>query len=76
LGAAALVPIRASVNVVRRLAAGVLALAACALAIAAIVGLLAGVEAWVDGVYVGVALGLVHVSRRVRPRRRFVFARH
>jgi hypothetical protein len=64
------------VNVFRRLAATLFALAGCALAVSAVVGLVAGVELWVAGVYAGFALGLVQVARRVRPRRRFVFARH
>ena len=63
-------------NVLRRLAAALFAVAGCALAVSAIVGLVAGVDLWVAGVYAGFALGLVQVSRRVRPRRRFVFARH
>jgi hypothetical protein len=63
------------VNALRRLAAVLFALAGCVLAVSAIVSLAAGVELWVAGVYAGFALGLVRASRRVRPRRRFLFAR-
>jgi hypothetical protein len=60
----------------RRAAAVLLVLVAFGLAASAIVAFAAGVEAWVAGVYAGAAVGFVTVARRVRPRRRFVFARH
>jgi hypothetical protein len=61
---------------VRLAAAALLVATAGALAVAAVIAFAAGVDAWVAGVYAGVAFGLVSAARRVRPRRRFVFARH
>ena len=69
-------PILRAVRGLRRTAAWFLAAAGGALAVVAVGGVVAGVELWVAGVYAGFAVGLVSVARRVRPRRRFVFARH
>jgi hypothetical protein len=62
-------------NVLRHAAAGLVGLAAVALAVSAIVAFAVGGNDWVAGVYAGVALALYRGARRLRPRRRFVFAR-
>lgn len=62
-------------RVFRLAAAGIVAVAAVALAVSAVVVLAVGGLDWIAGVYLGAALALLRGAHRLRPRRRFVFAR-
>jgi hypothetical protein len=62
-------------KLVRHAAAGVFALAAITLGVAACVVLAVDGADVVACVYGAVAVGFVQLARRLRPRRRFVFAR-
>jgi hypothetical protein len=62
-------------TVIRHAAAGVAALAAIALGAAACIALAVGGLEVIACVYAAVALGFIQLARKLRPRRRFVFAR-
>lgn len=62
-------------TVVRHAAAGIAALAAVVLGVAACVVLAVEGADVVASVYGAVAVGFVQLARRLRPKRRFVFAR-
>lgn len=60
----------------RHAAAGIVALAAAALAASAVLAIAIGGLIWIGFVYALGAALLLGFARRIRPRRRFVFARH
>ena len=60
----------------RHAAAGIVALAAAALAASAVLAIAIGGLIWIGFVYALGAALLAGLARRIRPRRRFVFARH
>lgn len=62
-------------TVIRHAAAGILAVAALALGVAACVVLAVDGADVVASVYLAAAVGFVQLARRLRPKRRFVFAR-
>ena len=62
-------------NVLRLAAAGIVAGLGLLLATASVVAFLAGGYVYSAAAYGGVGCALVALSRRLRPRRRFVFAR-
>jgi hypothetical protein len=70
------VDLRATMNVLRHAAAGLVGLVAVALAVSAIAAFAAGALFWIATLYGAVAVGLLAGARRLRPRRhRYVFAR-
>ena len=62
-------------NALRHAAAGIVAVAAVALAASAVLAVALGGLVLIGSVYAGVAALLWWMARRVRPHRRFVFAR-
>jgi hypothetical protein len=62
-------------HALRLTAAGIVAVLACGLGTASVVAFFAGGYVSIACVYGAVTIGLWALARRLRPRRRFVFAR-